>query len=170
MPSLRRARSHQIDHPWRGAPRRVPVVDHDRQDRQQSTRRAKVLATPLLHVEVVHVVANAERHLECPTADAFGFACGPAPLVDHGTTAPGRWRSPETSAPWKCTWTSESGLPRRQRLRAHQPSRRRPAPHADGRPFTIETDGTRKLGAATGSALAEAAAALWANCGAGGSV
>ena len=53
---------------------------------------------------------------------------------------------------------------------AHQPSRRRPAPQADERPFTIETDGTRKLGAATGWALAEAAAALWANCGAGGSV
>ena len=27
---------------------------------------------------------------KCPTAGAFGFACGPAPLVDHGTTVPGR--------------------------------------------------------------------------------
>ena len=27
---------------------------------------------------------------ECPTAAAFGFACGPAPLVDRGTNVPGR--------------------------------------------------------------------------------
>ena len=42
-----------------------------------------------------------ESPCECPTAAAFGFACGPAPLVDHGTIAPGRWRSPDTFVPWK---------------------------------------------------------------------
>jgi len=38
---------------------------------------------------------------ECPTAGAFGSACGPAPLVAHGPTVPGRWRSPETFVPWE---------------------------------------------------------------------
>ena len=33
------------------------------------------------------LVAEAKQ---CPTTGAFGFACGPAPLVVHGTTAPGR--------------------------------------------------------------------------------
>ena len=32
----------------------------------------------------------------CLTVGAFGSACSPAPLVDHGTSAPGRWRSPVT--------------------------------------------------------------------------
>ena len=37
---------------------------------------------------------------KCPTAGAFGFARGPAPLVDHATSVPGRWRSPDTFVPW----------------------------------------------------------------------
>ena len=53
---------------------------------------------------------------ECPTAGAFGFGfsfargfpsrspaegSGPAQLVDHGTTVPGRWRSRDTFVPRK---------------------------------------------------------------------
>ncbi len=38
---------------------------------------------------------------KCPTGGTFGFACGPAPLVDHGTTTPGRWRFPVAFVPWK---------------------------------------------------------------------
>ena len=52
---------------------------------------------------------------KCPTAGAFGFGfslargspsrspakgSGPAPLVDHATSVPGRWRSPDTFVPW----------------------------------------------------------------------
>ena len=52
---------------------------------------------------------------KCPTAGAFGFGfslargspsrspakgSGPAPLVDHATIVPGRWRSPDTFVPW----------------------------------------------------------------------
>ena len=37
---------------------------------------------------------------KCPTAGAFGFARGPAPLVDHATSVPGRWRSTDTFVPW----------------------------------------------------------------------
>ena len=55
--------------------------------------------------------------IKCPTGGAFGSGfflargtpsrspaegSGPAPLVVHGPTAAGRWRSPETFVPCKC--------------------------------------------------------------------
>ena len=40
------------------------------------------------------VVFRQTQKCECPTGVAFSSPCGPAPLVDHGTTVPGRWRSP----------------------------------------------------------------------------
>ena len=59
---LRRLRRHQVDDPPCGGPARVADVEHDGQHRREAVGGAEPPAAPVLHVEVVHVVADAQRH------------------------------------------------------------------------------------------------------------
>ena len=53
----------------------------------------------------VFAVVWAEQYLV-----AFGFACGPAQLFDHGTTPPGRYRFPEAFVPRKTSEGAASAV------------------------------------------------------------
>ncbi len=63
-----------------------------------------------------HVRARGQK---CPTAGAFGSARGPAPLFDHGTTAPGRWRFPDAFVPRQASEGAASAVCIRQDIQKY---------------------------------------------------
>ncbi len=79
------------------APATVPAVVRPR----KGITVALLLSLGLHAIVILGLIEWFEDAPECPAADAFGFACGPAPLVDHETIVPDRWRSPDTFVPWK---------------------------------------------------------------------